>query len=172
MHHQPQTYFQKRIALLQRLSQADEDAKALMKHTINSLSFILTEIQPGYAYNESYLNEFSNRFFGLLEKVHFKQELTCKLAAKIRKCYPQLTVTVDEIWHISTKHESITIKKTGSLEHLNKNTILLRITDDQAESIKSFERDGDLEKNICDELKNWREGGVCHRCKTRHCISG
>lgn len=67
------TYFQKRIALLEQLG-SKESLDEVIK-AIKALSFYLTESNPAYFYNESYLNDLTLNFVNVLRKLQVRRKI-------------------------------------------------------------------------------------------------
>jgi hypothetical protein len=67
------TYFQKRIALLEQLG-SKESLDEVIK-AIKALSFYLTESNPAYFYNESYLNDLTLNFVNALRELQVRRKI-------------------------------------------------------------------------------------------------
>lgn len=67
------TYFQKRIALLEQLG-SKESLDEVIK-AIKTLSFYLTESNPAYFYNESYLNDLTLNFVNALRELQVRRKI-------------------------------------------------------------------------------------------------
>ena len=90
------TYFQKRIALLEQLG-SKESLDGVIK-AIKALSFYLTESNPAYFYNESYLNDLTLNFVNVLRKLQVRRKIANALfleASEWQLFGANLLITVD-----------------------------------------------------------------------------
>lgn len=113
------TYFQKRIALLEQLG-SKESLDEVIK-TIKALSFYLTESNPAYFYNESYLNDLTLNFVNVLRKLQVRRKIANALfleASEWQLFGANLLITVDNIWEIQLSDNKFEVMKEGSLEYL------------------------------------------------------
>lgn len=125
------TYFQKRVALLEQLGASKELNYEKITAVIRGLSFCLTELNPAYYYNESYLNDFAGVLVQAIEAIQTKQKIAwelCQKGAKRELNEARLTIYVDEIWQITLPDKELDVKTEGNLKGLIGQNCLIRAT--------------------------------------------
>ena len=89
--------------------------------TIKALSFYLTELNPAYYYNESYLNDSTIDFINVLEQLQVRKRIAETLflkASELRLRGARIIITVDNIWKIQLPDNTFEVVKEGSLQYL------------------------------------------------------
>ena len=88
---------------------------------IQGLSFYLTESNPAYYYNESYLNSLTPGFINMLREIQVRRKIADALFLKgsERQLFgANLMITVDNIWQIQLPDNKFEVVKAGNLQYL------------------------------------------------------